>query len=89
MNIEQMYKNAYARCLREAEEGIVPSALSGMRVEAEQEMLAKRLGLTNEESRARLREYVASKDMSMDDFKRLPMRDRFDLVREAFSERTA
>lgn len=85
MNIEQMYKNAYARNLREAEEGHVPSALSGMRVEAEMQMLSERLGLTKAESRARLCEYVVSKGMSMDDFKRLPMRERFDMVREAFS----
>jgi len=88
VNFEQMYKNAYARNLREAEEGIVPSAsaLSGMRVEAEQEMLANRLGLTKAESRARLRDYVVGQNMSMDDFKRLPMSKRFDLVREAFAD---
>lgn len=86
MNIEQMYKNAYERNRREAAEGITPSAISALRVQAEFDMLFERQGLTRKEAHAKLLEYLASKNMTLDDFKRRPCNENLDMVREAFAD---
>lgn len=85
MSDVDQYKQAVERTRQDAAEGIVREPISGLRVEMEQEMLSKRLGLNNKEAHANLVEYLRGKDMSLDDFKRRPMRDRLDMVREALA----
>lgn len=85
MNFEQMYKNAWDRNVREAEEGIVPTAVSRMRLEAEMHVLAKRQGLSNEEAHKKLVEYLRRHNVEWEDERYFPRRATIELIREAFA----
>lgn len=84
-NFEQMYKNAWERNVREAEDGVVPTAVSRMRLEAEMHVLAKRQSLTNEQAHEKLVECLRRNNVEWENERYFPRTATIELIREAFA----